>query len=455
MTVLGYLLENIENRPNALALRSTSIDLTYKELGSCIVNFLNNLKRYKEDEIVVLSLQDSMKWVIALLALLFRGQWVLLVPGDFQLTELKDYDLSLQSLQDFSVDKTVAQEKYSCLVEPVNTSGIYQVTSGSTGKPSLCRRTLQNLTREGLRYKDCFQLTKQDKIINIPPLYHSFSLGAALVTSVICGSPLTLVNAVSPKKIHRLVKEHWITFMVVVPNIAKLFVLTDKDFRSEYETVRTVLAGAGAISKELDEKFHDIFGVSLSGNYGSTETGALFSRMVFEPMQSIGKAMMGVSYIIKDELGNKVYTGGIGELWVRYEGLENNLLEANRFAMDEDGYYPMGDLVTEDDENHLFVVGRKKLMINMGGKKVYPIEIENMIKACPNVVDCVVLPYKKQNQDIRVKAFVAGTLLREEDVRQYCKSKLPSYKIPSKIQICEHIPRNEIGKVKYFDLEEM
>ena len=331
-------------------------------------------------------------------------------------------------------------------------SGILHMTSGSTGKAKFCIRTIDNLTSEGLAFRTKLETSSIDKVLGVPPLYHSYALGAALMTALVSGSCLYTLDKFVPREVLRIVEEDRITILILVPIMAKLLCSTYTSSKSNLCSLRIALVGAGAITVDIYNSFLSKFGISLQCNYGSTETGGIVTRLKPEPRMSIGKPMEGVQIKIICENGTYVSENMEGELWVKCSSMLSGYYGIQSKCIDDDGYFPMGDIVVMDERGYLYLKGRKKNIINVGGKKVNPYEVEEVLRKIPGMKECVVIGFKKANGEEAVKAIVVSEMLTEYTIRKYCISVLSDFKVPSIIEFQNRLPRNELGKIRRKDL---
>lgn len=115
-----------------------------------------------------------------------------------------------------------------------------------------------------------------------------------------------------------------------------------------------------------------------------------------------------------------------------------------------DGYWHSGDIGMKDEEGYFYIFDRKKDMINRGGENVFSIEVEDVLKSFPGVVEAAVIGVPDSVFGERVKAFVVGPKLNEKSIlaiKKYCKTRLARYKVPEEIEVIDQLPRNASGKI--------
>jgi len=166
---------------------------------------------------------------------------------------------------------------------------------------------------------------------------------------------------------------------------------------------------------------------------------------------SIGKPNFGVAAKIVDEGGEEVPPGQVGEMIIKTPRLMKGYfknLEKTRQSI-KNGYFYTGDLVRQDEEGYFYVVDRKKDMITCGGENIYPVEIEEVLHEHPEIDDASVIGYPDERLIEIVLAVVQlkeKSIMSEEDIISYCKSKLALYKVPRKV-VFDQVPRNPTGKI--------
>lgn len=464
MTIIDYIKQYAISSPNTLALKDRTYAITYKELLHCIKQYSFSIKNTicKPNDRVLLMVTNRQKWILVFLSLLYLDCWVVPISNELSKEEKNGIREDIKAtaiITDKSVlslGKTILEEGRT-VYNTKGTGGILHMTSGSTGKPKFCIRTIEGLTAEGISYRETLDIHRDDKILGVPPFYHSYALGAACMAALASGACLYTVNRFIPREILKVSHNEKITIMILVPVMAKLLCDTYMPDELNLQSLRITLVGAGAISNELYLKFLDKFHIPLLSNYGSTETGGLISRLDATPFNSIGIPMKEVEIkIVNDSSENsslEVECEQVGELWIKCKGIFTGYLNGDPPPFDENGFFSMGDIVRVDRKGLIYIIGRKKAFINIGGKKVYPTEVEQIILQLAQIKDCVVVGIKKTSGEEAVKAYIVGSDINEEDIRIFCSSKISSYKIPSVIQFVKELHRNELGKIKYEDLE--
>ena len=158
--------------------------------------------------------------------------------------------------------------------------------------------------------------------------------------------------------------------------------------------------------------------------------------------------MKNVNVQIRTEEGLQVKTGSEGRLWVKAPSVMN-CYYGKEDVFDRNGYFFTGDLAKADYKGNIYITGRVKNVVNIGGKKVNPVYIETVIRSCPCVNDVVVIGDKRQTGEEYLGAVITGSHdLTSSQIRSFLEERLESYMLPSILRIVNTIPRNSLGKVK-------
>jgi long-chain acyl-CoA synthetase len=205
-------------------------------------------------------------------------------------------------------------------------------------------------------------------------------------------------------------------------------------------------------------------GITVYEGYGLTETSPVTHTNLAAPkpkMGSIGWPIEGAECKIVDEANRRLPVGQIGELCVRgpmvMKGYHNNP-EATRQAIDDEGFFHTGDLAYVDEEGYYYIVDRVKDMINVGGVKVFPKEVEHVLYEHPAVAECAVVGIPDERKGETVKAYIvlrAGYEPSEalaEEIRQHCLRELAAYKHPREIEFVKELPKTASGKIQKYVL---
>lgn len=331
-----------------------------------------------------------------------------------------------------------------------------QFSSGSTGRPKRLDRTNAQCIAEAEAYLG-LGMTSEDKILAAVPLFHTWGMGSCIFGSAISGATLVILEDPHPflLKRHRaleLIESEGITFFPGVPFNYRLMAESPAD--ADLSSLRLCFTAGMAMPRETFEAFGERFGVLVRQLYGSTETGMIAANLAADPVstfESVGTPVAGVELEIVDDDGAPVAAGEIGEVTVRSAAMTagyGDLPELNAVAF-QGGRYFTGDLGRIDAEGMLYLEGRKKLLIETGGFKIDPIEVEAVLDAHPAVSESVVVGVDTDVAgEQRVKAVVVSS--GEADQREivaFCRERLANFKVPQEVEFRDEIPKSPLGKV--------
>ena len=330
---------------------------------------------------------------------------------------------------------------------------LYQYTSGSTGDPKRVIRTHANILFELERLSQAFDLGEDDCFLGAAPFSHVNGLVRTMMASMFMGATLYPVREFRRREILDLITQERITFFGGIPYM--FIILAQTPVRSEVNlsSLRTVFSSSAPLLPDDNRHFQERYGIYVRQLYGSTETGTISVNLhpkVEQCLQSVGLPLEGIQVEILDEAGCPVPAGQEGEVAITspaairaYDGSPE--VNAGSFR---DGFYLSGDLGKKNGEGYLSLTGRKKFMINRGGYKVNPREVEEAIQSHPKVQEVVVVGTPSPHGDEFIQCFVVTTApCTGEELIRHCQRRIADFKIPSRIEFREVLPKSEAGKV--------
>lgn len=343
----------------------------------------------------------------------------------------------------------------------LNSDCLIHFSSGSSGPPKLIPRSRLNLSLEGMAVRDAIELTSDDVLFCTTPLQHSYASGLA-AAAIYPGALIVTVDDFKPGAILDLVEEHQVTILAGTPYLftalAKLYGGRMRDLGK----LRLCLSGGANLTSTLCQKFSSAFGLPITQEYGLSEGGiATFnvSAAGTKPL-SCGRPIQGVELSIRAEDGRQLEPGEKGELFVKRAGMPRRYMLADSVA---DADFPeldtvaTGDLAVIDTDGDLFIIGRRKLMINVAGNKVAPAEVAEILLEHPLVEDAVVVAVADEalGEAVGVAIIVRDNfdeLALGQSITTHCRLHLSNYKVPRKIVFLGDFPRLPNNKV---DLREI
>lgn len=456
MSLFDWIEQYNQGKENSNVLMNQVYKVTYGELAAYIAYRQKELRKtYKPGDRVILQVKHQMAFAIEFLCFVSIGCWVLPVPADVKQEALTDLHNitggAFLECDENTVKQCIAvkgSDKKTIRWEE-NDGGILHMTSGTTGKTKLCIRGFGSLLAEGNSYTEYFNIKKEDRILSACPITHSFAFGGAFISALISGACIYIVEQFIPRKVLKTISEEKITIVFMVPVIAHGIAAVDRNNQYDISSLRIALVGAGKIYSTLFHCYKEKYNIILSSNYGSTETGGLVSRVAGENYESVGRPMPGVEIQIRSKEGRVLEYGCEGEIYVRSPAMFSGYFGEPGSMFDENGYFKMGDIGKIDREGYVYILGRSKHLIKIGGKTINPREIETVIMKHDKITDCVVVGKTDEKNIEYMKAYIAAEGLSMEEVRLYLTQHLNSQQIPRVIEIVKSIQRNAVGKVDY------
>jgi fatty-acyl-CoA synthase len=330
-------------------------------------------------------------------------------------------------------------------------------TSGTTGRPKGAvlthRNILWNLFNTIIGRED----KHGEKALIVGPLYHTAALNNHFTIQIALGGTSILIRKFDPESLLRTIEKEKATIISGAPALYNL--LLQHPNADKYDTSSITKCTAGSdklpmeVKKRLVEFFPNIKGVY--DVYGCTEASPCITILSAEDSLrkdvSVGKALPFLEAHVVDEDDRVLPPGEVGELICRGPNVMKDYFrnpEGTREAI-RNGWLYTGDLARMDEEGFFYIVDRKKEMIVSGGENIYPREIEEVLITHPSIADVAVVGIPDPDWGQAVKAFVApkeGKVIDEQEVIDYCKRYLASYKKPKTVAFVPSIPRNPSGK---------
>ncbi|WP_377271617.1 long-chain fatty acid--CoA ligase [Peterkaempfera sp. SMS 1(5)a] len=329
-------------------------------------------------------------------------------------------------------------------------------TSGTTGQPKGAELTHANLTRNcDIVSAQLLHLTSDDVIFGGLPLFHAFGQSCTLNAAVASGACLTLLPRFDAGQALRMLAEHGVTVFAGVPTIfSRLLQPPDRDVY-DLSRLRLAVSGGAAMPLQVLRAFEAAFDCVVLEGYGLSETSpvASFSRLDAPRRPgSIGTPIDGVQMRVVDDSDTEVPQGESGEIVIRGHNVMKGYWrrpEATVAAI-RNGWFHTGDLGRIDQDGYFWIVGREKDLINRGGYKIYPREVEDVLYEHPAVADAAVIGLPDPDLGEEVGAAVVlkpGAATTAQELREYVKRQVAVYKYPRKVWIVDALPKGSTGKI--------
>ncbi|HWO97683.1 MAG TPA: fatty acid--CoA ligase family protein [Bacillus sp. (in: firmicutes)] len=327
-------------------------------------------------------------------------------------------------------------------------------TSGTTGKPKGAMLTHKNLYSNAKDIADFLDISTQDRVLAVLPMFHVFCLTVALNAPLMNGGTVIIMSKFSSASVFRTIREQKATIFAGVPTMYNFLLQYTGGNQADFQTLRLCISGGASMPVALLTAFEQKFNVVISEGYGLSEASPV---TCFNPLNrpckpgSIGTSIINVENKVVNEWGVEVPIGQVGELIVRGPNVMKGyykMPEETAFAI-KDGWLYTGDLARMDEDGYFYIVDRKKDMIIVGGYNVYPREVEEVLYNHPAVLEAAVIGIPDLNLGEAVKCFVVlkEPTITKADLLKYCYEHLAKYKIPSEIEFLEELPKTTAGKI--------
>ena len=332
-------------------------------------------------------------------------------------------------------------------------------TSGSTGRPKRVPILHANIAASTRNIVAHYGLSPKDVSLCVMPLFHVHGLVASTLSTLLSGGTVVVPGKFSPLSFWRTVRDTGATWYSAVPTIHNLLLArAGEDRPAGAEGLRFIRSCSAALPPEMMEKMERVFGAPVLEAYGMTEASHQMSSNPQPPAArkpgSVGPGT-GVRIGIMDEAGNLLGTGQRGEVVIQgpnvVPGYENNP-EANEKSF-TNGWFRTGDQGFLDEDGYLLLTGRLKEMINRGGEKIGPREIDEVLLAHPAVAEAVAfgVPHPAWGEEVAAAVVLKEGIdaaTAEAAILAFCKERLADFKTPKKIYITSAIPRTATGKIQ-------
>ncbi len=337
-------------------------------------------------------------------------------------------------------------------------------TSGTTSRPKIVPLTQKNLSLSALSIARSLELGSEDTCLNVMPLFHIHGLLGALLSSVSAGAAVACSSGFDPERFFATLEELEPTWYTAVPTMHQAVLASASDFavvvkRSRLRFIRSCSA---SLPPQIMRSLEETFNVPVVEAYGMTECSHQISVNPLPPGMrkagSVGRAT-GPEVAIMAPDGNLLGAEVTGEIVIR-GGMVTGGYRDNPKANGEafvNGWFRTGDQGRMDSDGYIYITGRIKEIINRGGEKISPREIDEALLEHPDVKQaaCFAVPHAKLGEDVAAAVvLVTGSHASEAVLRGFLSERLAGFKVPTRIIILDEIPKGPTGKVRRIELAE-
>ncbi len=337
-------------------------------------------------------------------------------------------------------------------------------TSGTTSRPKIVPLSQTNVTASAANIRESLALSASDRCLNIMPLFHIHGLIAAVLSSLSAGSSIVCTPGFNALKVFQWLAEVKPSWYTAVPTMHQA-ILDRAPRNAEIIAgldLRFVRSSSSSLPPQVMAALEETFGCPVIEAYGMTEAAHQMASNPLPPRArkpgSVGLAA-GPEVAVMDQAGRVLAAGETGEIVIRgpnvTTGYENNPnANAEAFAH---GWFHTGDQGVMDGEGYLRITGRLKEIINRGGEKISPREVDEVLMDHPAVSQVVTfaLPHPKLGEDVAAAVVLReGQQAGERELRDFAAQRLADFKVPRTLVFLDEIPKGATGKLQRIGLAE-
>ncbi|MHB8647755.1 MAG: acyl--CoA ligase [Thermomicrobiales bacterium] len=336
-------------------------------------------------------------------------------------------------------------------------------TSGTTSRPKRVPIRHRNLAASAHNIAGTYALSDADRSLCVMPLFHIHALVASMLATFASGGTVICPPGFNALEFWKIVDAFKPTWYSAVPTMHQtLLARADRNREIiEANRFRFIRSGSSSLAPIVMERMEEAFGAPVLENYGMTEATHQMTSNPLPPKPhkagTVGYGF-GVDVGIMDDDGNLLPQGGLGEVVVKgpnvIDGYENNP-EANATAFVR-GWFRTGDQGQFDADGYLTLTGRLKELINRGGEKISPLEIDDMLLRHAAVAEAVAfaVPHPTLGEEVHAAVVLKGDAT-ERELRTYCAERLAEYKVPRRFHMLDAIPRGATGKLQRINMAKL
>ena len=478
-TIEEQIFDQVQNIPDKVALISGDTEITYSQLWDyclCAAEKLKQDYHLKKGDRVILSAAGNIEFVYAYFGVHIAGGICVPIDPDTNETRFEYIEKSTTPVCVMGLLHNVKKEtipftdvvngtsKATYIVPEQSQVADILFTTGTTGAPKGVALSYNNLSAAARNINAFIGNTSSDVELLALPVSHSFGLGR-LRCSLSKGATVVMLGTfANVKKFFKEMARCQVTMFAMVPaSWGFIKKMSGKYIGKFADQLKFIEIGSSFMPVEDKELLMSLLPKTrICMHYGSTEA----SRSAFmefhtykDNLLSIGKASPNVEIKIFTSQGTPAASGEEGEVCVKGEHVTCSYWNETpeRFASDfYDGYFRTGDCGTMDAEGNIYLKSRIKEMINVGGKKVSPMEVEDILNTIPGIKEsaCIGIPDPGIVLGEVVKAFiVADDNLSDEEIMQQLRPQLEVYKLPVEIERINAIPKTGSGKIQRLSLK--
>ena len=433
MSNIKKFVQKLSEFGNKVAIINSDKKITYSDLVTEIVFFNNRIKNLdvKSGEVVFILGDYSVESISLFFSLALNNNIIVPITSENQ-EEIKErvevgkpnwiFDLRQRNELQLAENKDAERHDILSTLIDVKSSGLILFSSGSTGRPKAMVHNLDNLL---MNYID-----KKSKEMNFLVFLMFDHIGGlnTLFNCLSMGVTITIPANRNPNDIALLIEKYNINILPASPTFLNLMLISGVFEKFDLSSIKMITYGTETMPEGLLLKLKEkLSRVRFLQTFGTSETGIVKTT-----------SMSSSSTFLKFDDPNQEFKIVNNELWLRSKTQVLGYINHSNESFTEDGWFKTGDLVEKSNEGYIKIIGRTKELINVGGEKVLPGEVESVIMEIESVQDCIV---KSEMNAITGQMVCADIVLKngfnfkeeKQKIKNYCKQKLETYKVPVRI----------------------
>jgi long-chain acyl-CoA synthetase len=346
------------------------------------------------------------------------------------------------------------------MIDPYEDVAVLQYTGGTTGRPKGVMLTHANVTANAYQCMDRVGASPSshtiERILTVLPLFHVYGMCICLNMGILLGGTLILLPRFHLEEALQTIRD---TGPTIFPGVPTMYVAINSHPKAEeygISSIRTCVVGSASMPVPIMKQFEQRTGGIMLEGYGLSEASPVTHVNPLEKRKtgSIGTVVVGTEAKVVDVADGtrELPPGQPGELIVRGPQVMKgywNMPEETALAL-RNGWLYTGDIATYDEEGYFYIVDRKKDLIIAGGYNIYPREVEEVLFSHPGIQEAAVVGIPDEYRGETVKAYIVpkeGVTLTDQDVIDFCRKHLASYKVPRIVEFRPELPKSTVGKI--------
>ncbi|KAF7858617.1 hypothetical protein EAF04_009217 [Stromatinia cepivora] len=328
-------------------------------------------------------------------------------------------------------------------------------TSGTTGRPKAVPLTHRNLTRTMKNIQATYKLTPEDRTMLVMPLFHVHGLLAGFLAPLMSGGSVIVPLKFSASEFWSDFITHKANWYTAVPTIHQILLKNPPPITKP--NIRFIRSCSSPLSPTTFHALEETYNAPVLEAYAMTEASHQMTSNPLPPGKrqpgSVGIGQ-GVEVRILDDEGKEVSLGSEGEISIRGENVTKGYLnneKANKESFTQEGFFRTGDQGKMDKDGYVFITGRIKELINKGGEKISPIELDNILARHPAVSEAVsfAIPDEMYGQDVGAAIVLkSDQKLNASELKKWVADKVAKFKVPKQVYFTDIMPKTATGKIQ-------